>query len=40
VELVHSGFTGKEDGKLSFTEHDKGWSYFLDRLAKHCEKTK
>jgi uncharacterized protein YndB with AHSA1/START domain len=40
VELVHSGFTGKEEGKLSFTEHDKGWSYFLDRLAKHCEKTK
>jgi uncharacterized protein YndB with AHSA1/START domain len=40
VELVHSGFTGKEEGKLSFTEHDKGWSYFLDRLAKHCENTK
>jgi hypothetical protein len=40
VELVHSGFTGKEEGKLSFTEHDKGWSYFLDRLTKHCENTK
>jgi uncharacterized protein YndB with AHSA1/START domain len=40
VELVHSGFTGKEEGKLSFTGHDNGWSYFLDQLAKHCEKTK
>jgi uncharacterized protein YndB with AHSA1/START domain len=40
VELVHSGFTGKEERKLSSTEHDKGWSYFLDRLAKHCENTK
>jgi len=40
VELVHSGFTGKEEGKLSFTEHDKGWSYSLDQLAKYCEKTK
>src|SRR3989442_4339864 len=40
VELVHSGFIGNEEGKLSFTEHDKGWSYFLDRLAKHCENTK
>ena len=40
VELVHSGFTGKEEGKLSFTEHDKGWSYFLGRLQKYCEKTK
>ena len=40
VELAHSGFTGKEERKLSSTEHDKGWSYFLDQLAKHCEKTK
>jgi uncharacterized protein YndB with AHSA1/START domain len=40
VELVHLGFTRKEEGKLSFTAHDKGWSHFLDQLAKHCEKTK
>lgn len=40
VELVHSGFTGKEKGKLSSTEHDQGWSYFLGRLEKYCEKTK
>jgi uncharacterized protein YndB with AHSA1/START domain len=40
VELTHSGFTGKEEGKLSFTEHEKGWSYFLGRLEKYCEKTK
>ena len=40
VVLVHSGFTGKEEGKLSLTEHDKGWSYFLGRLEKYCEKTK
>jgi uncharacterized protein YndB with AHSA1/START domain len=39
VELVHSGFTGKEERKSSSTEHDKG-SYFLDQLAKHFEKTK
>jgi uncharacterized protein YndB with AHSA1/START domain len=40
VNLVHSGFTGKEEGKLSFKEHDQGWSYFLDRLKKYCEKLK
>jgi uncharacterized protein YndB with AHSA1/START domain len=40
VELVHSGFTGKEEGKLSFKEHDQGWSYFLDRLEKYCGKLK
>ena len=38
VELVHSGFTGKEEGKLSFREHDQGWSYFLGRLEKYCQK--
>jgi len=36
VELIHSGFTGKEERK-SFTEHDKGWSYFLGRLQKYCK---
>jgi hypothetical protein len=40
VKLVHSGFSGKEEGKLSFKEHDQGWSYFLDRLEKYCEKLK
>jgi uncharacterized protein YndB with AHSA1/START domain len=40
VTLTHSGFTGREEGKLSFTESDKGWSYFLGRLEKYCEKTK
>jgi uncharacterized protein YndB with AHSA1/START domain len=40
VNLVHSGFTGKEEGKLSFKEHEQGWSYFLDRLEKYCEKKK
>jgi uncharacterized protein YndB with AHSA1/START domain len=38
VKLVHSGFTGKEEGKVSFTEHDKGWSYYLGRLEKYCKK--
>jgi hypothetical protein len=26
-----SSFTRKEEGKLSSTEHDQGWSYFLGR---------
>jgi uncharacterized protein YndB with AHSA1/START domain len=37
VNLVHSGFTGKEEGKLSFKEHDQGWSYFLGKLEKYCK---
>jgi len=40
VELVHSGFTGKEEGKLSSGSHDQGWTYFLGRLKRYCEKTK
>lgn len=40
VVLNHSGFTGKEEGKVAFKEHDQGWSYFLDRLEKYCEKKK
>jgi len=40
VELVHSGFTGKEEGKLSSGSHDQGWTYFLGRLEKYCGKTK
>ena len=38
VKLVHSGFTGKEEVKVSFTEHDKGWSYYVGRLEKYCKK--
>lgn len=37
VVLNHSGFTGKETGKLSSTEFDNGWAYFLDRLEKYCK---
>jgi uncharacterized protein YndB with AHSA1/START domain len=33
VNLLHTGF---ESGKLF--KHDEGWSYFLDRLRKYCEK--
>lgn len=36
VELIHSGFTGKEERK-SFKEHDQGWTYFLDRLEIYCK---
>ncbi len=39
VELVNSGFTGKEEGKLSSGSHDQGWTYFLGRLKRYCEKT-
>jgi len=40
IELVHSGFTGKEGGKLSSKEHDQGWTYFLGRLKEYNEKMK
>ena len=40
VELVHSGFTGKEGGKLSSKEHDQGWTYFIGRLKEYSEKMK
>lgn len=40
VVLTHTGFTGKEQDKLSFTEHDKGWTYFLNRLEKYCKGRK
>ena len=33
VKLLHTGF---EVGKLF--KHDEGWSYFLGRLRKYCEK--
>jgi len=38
VELVHSGFTGREKGKLSSKEYDQGWSYVLGRLKDYCDK--
>ncbi|HET7148982.1 MAG TPA: hypothetical protein VFI73_10840 [Candidatus Nitrosopolaris sp.] len=25
-DLVHSGFIGKEEKRLSFTQHGKGWA--------------
>ena len=40
VVLNHSGFTGKEAGKLSSREFDNGWTYFLDRLEKYCKTNK
>ena len=33
VKLLHTGF---EPGRLF--KHDEGWSYFLNRLQKYCEK--
>jgi hypothetical protein len=33
MAIPTKGFTGKEEWKLSFTEHDNGWSYFLYQLA-------
>jgi uncharacterized protein YndB with AHSA1/START domain len=33
LKLLHTGF---ESGKLF--KHDEGWSYFLNRLQKYCEK--
>jgi uncharacterized protein YndB with AHSA1/START domain len=36
VNLLHTGF---ESGKL-FKQHDEGWSYFVYRLGKYCEKKK
>ena len=40
VILNHSGFIGKETGKLSSAEFDNGWTYFLDRLEKYCKTNK
>jgi uncharacterized protein YndB with AHSA1/START domain len=40
VVLSHSGFTGKETGKLSSTEFENGWAYFLNRLEKYCKERK
>ncbi len=34
VVLNHSGFTGKEIGKLSSAEFDNGWTYFFGQIGK------
>lgn len=34
VELVHSGFTGKEQENLSSKGHDEGWTHFMNELSK------
>jgi uncharacterized protein YndB with AHSA1/START domain len=36
LNLLHTGF--KVD--KMFKEHDEGWSHFLNKLVKYCEKTK
>ena len=33
VELVHSGFTGKEQENLSSKGHDEGWTHFMNELS-------
>ena len=38
VTLTHSGFTGKEEGPASVSEHDKGWSFFCNELVSYCKK--
>lgn len=39
VVLAHSGFTGKETGKLSSTQFENGCAYFLNRLEKYCKEN-
>ncbi|MGI0062466.1 MAG: SRPBCC family protein, partial [Nitrosotalea sp.] len=38
LTLTHSGFTGKEEGKLGLKGHDEGWSFFLNELSSYCKK--
>ena len=40
VELVHSGFTGKEQEKVSSKGHDEGWTHFMNELSKYCLQRK
>ena len=40
VELVHSGFTGKEQEKVSSKGHDEGWTHFTNELSKYCLQRK
>jgi uncharacterized protein YndB with AHSA1/START domain len=37
VELVQSGFTGKEKGMIRFEDADAGLPGLLDQLAKYCK---
>jgi uncharacterized protein YndB with AHSA1/START domain len=36
VELIQSGFTGKEKGMIRFEDADMGLPILLDQLAKYC----
>jgi uncharacterized protein YndB with AHSA1/START domain len=37
VELIQSGFTGKEKGMIQFEDADVGLPILLDQLAKYCK---
>lgn len=37
VELIQSGFTGKEKGMIRFEDADVGLPILLDQLAKYCK---
>jgi uncharacterized protein YndB with AHSA1/START domain len=37
VELIQSGFTGKEKGMIRFEDADMGLPILLDQLAKYCK---
>jgi uncharacterized protein YndB with AHSA1/START domain len=37
VELIQSGFTGKEKGMIRFEDADVGLPIILDQLAKYCK---
>ena len=37
LTLIHSGFTGKEEGPASVNEHNEGWSFFLNELVSYCK---
>jgi uncharacterized protein YndB with AHSA1/START domain len=37
VELIQSGFTGKEKGMIGFEDADVGLPILLDQLAKYCK---
>ncbi|MDH2908028.1 MAG: SRPBCC domain-containing protein [Candidatus Nitrosotalea sp.] len=38
LTMTHSGFTGREKGKMSFENHSQGWTFFLNELASYCTK--
>ena len=37
VELIQSGFTGKEKGMIRFEDAQMGLPILLDQLAKYCK---